>query len=618
MGTQNSRIEVYLGVIRNLLDDLLVIAERYPSLRDLIPFNLKKEISRDYKYISSRTLHEGLEFLTVSLPRLGKWFDVALSGKDGALVVGFKPYSKLHTSDGCIACPLFLRVYSWIIHVPSEMYQERAEFIRLYRSLLFLFYKMEVPLTASQLDTNLLKWKAIELGISVHDYPEYYSSVAIHVREFISQIMDDAEYCFEIDRPRHGPGAVAGGEFGDEKWENPNFLHPLHLVYPWYDTYLGYRSNGRISSLMAGEYINLVKKRKVLEATSRLLFVPKDSRGPRTISCEPKELMFLQQSVCHKLMTHAHRRSHREINFVDQTVNQKAAHAASVTQQFATVDLSDASDRISTALVRLLFPEKVLKYLLALRSIHTMLPDGTLYRHHAKYAPMGSALCFPIESILFWAIARYANHISGVDPTEAVYVYGDDVIINPRSVENFSAVCSLFALKVNSEKTFTDGPFRESCGLDAWNGEIVTPFKVKKDIGSRSLDGPLSAAICQYSSTCFAINYRNTGEWLYSMVNSRYPGVIRDYRDHACLHVVDPLSILQKGDVKLRYNRDLCRLEMKGWVLNKPTSQTSLDSLTRFHKYTFGTWELHDPSQVVSQRLTKIRKRYVAVGCDVI
>lgn len=613
MGTQNSRIEILLGVIRNLLDDLLVIFERSPSLRDSIPFNLARECARDYLYIESRVLSEGLPFLTGSLPRLGKWFDQKLAERDGALIEGFKPYTKLITGNEQVACPLFMRVYAYVIHCVPGMHQERAEVIRLYRSLLFLFYKLEVPLTTSQLDNNLLKWKTIELELTLHEYPSYYDQVAIQLREYISRIMDDAGYCFEIDRPRHGPGAVAGGEKGDEKWECPKFLTPLHLVYPWYDIYLGYRSNGRISDHMAGEYLNLVKGRGVHEATSRLLFVPKDSRGPRTISCEPKELMFLQQSVCHKLMAHSHSKSHGEINFVDQSINQRAACEASTSQRFATVDLADASDRISMMLVRLLFPDWTLKYLLALRSIHTLLPDGTLYRHHAKYAPMGSALCFPVESILFWAIAKLSNQIAGVDPTEPVYVYGDDIIIHPSAVRYFNDICSELALKVNLEKTFTEGPFRESCGFDAWNGENVTAFRIKKDIGSRSLDGPLATAICQYSSTCFALNYRRTGEFLLACVDSVYPGVIRDYRTQACLHVVDPFSVFDQKSYKCRNNRDLCRLEVKGWVVFKPKKASNLNSVTRFHKNTFGSWELHDPSQVVDQRPTKIRKRYVAV-----
>ncbi len=616
MGTQNSRIEIYLGVIRNLLDDLLIMIESSPSLRNSIPFNCAREIERDFRYIESRTKHEGLEFLTVQLPRLGKWFDRVLSGNNEALVQGFKPYTTLQTSEGNFACPLFLRIYAYTLHESSICDQERAEVFRLYRSLLFLFYKLEVPLETRMLDANLHKWKFIEDQLTHHEYPEYYSQVVTKIRELISSLFSGGEHCFEIDNPRHGPGAVAGREVGDGKWENPAFIRPLHLTYSWYDTYFGYRlDDGMTPCHMLGKRLCLFETQlPSIEATSRLLFVPKDSRGPRTISCEPKELMFLQQSVCHKLMAFIHSRTHGEVNFIDQTVNQRLARSSSVDQNMATLDLEDASDRISKKLISLVFPDWMHEYLFALRSVHTRLPDGTLFRHHAKYAPMGSALCFPIESVLFWAIARVSLADSASDPIEGVYVYGDDVILPPPAVDNFINYCTMLALRVNTSKSYTHGPFRESCGFDAWKGLNVTPFKIKKDIGSRSLDGPLATAICEYSSTCFSLNYRKTGECLYHHVNSVYRGVIRDYRTWGCLHVVDPLAIFDKEDYQCRYNKSMCRLEVRGWVLSVPKSATTLNSVERLHKNIFGSWKLHDPSQVVAQRTTKIRKRYVVVG----
>jgi len=56
-----------------------------------------------------------------------------------------------------------------------------------------------------------------------------------------------------------------------------------------------------------------------------------------------------------------------------------------------------------------------------------------------------------------------------------VRVFGDDIIV-PNDV--YPVLTSLLAecqLKVNTSKSFHSGKFRESCGMDAYDGEDVTP-----------------------------------------------------------------------------------------------------------------------------------------------
>jgi hypothetical protein len=88
---------------------------------------------------------------------------------------------------------------------------------------------------------------------------------------------------------------------------------------------------------------------------------------------------------------------------------------------------------------------------------------------------MGSALCFPIESVAFFiAIVSIRLASAGVRITpstvrkysERVYVYGDDLIVPADEAPAISSALPLFGFKVNAHKSFWSGNFRESCGMD--------------------------------------------------------------------------------------------------------------------------------------------------------
>lgn len=612
----NRRIEIILGVIRNLLDDVATLIEGSSTLRLVNTLNVQREVLRDMKYISSRTDHESIEFLTIALPTLGKYYDQLLAGHNGELIVGFKPY--FHYKEGTLefSCPLFCRMLAYVINDPNGSVPEQARVIRAYRSLFYLVYKLERPLLPEQLNTALEKWKENEMELEELDLPSYFSSDAIQLRELILELIGHDIAPFVRIEPRHGPGAVAGGEDSMGKWETIDHIPTLHRVYPRYDSYLGLRSGGRISPAMCGEILSVVKRSSRKEAVSRLLFVPKDSRGPRTISCEPKELMFIQQGVSRNLMRLLNTNSHGRINFVDQSINGHLALTSSETGEFATIDLQDASDRVTTKLVDLIFPEGILRYLHALRSHSTLLPDGTLFEGHRKYAPMGSALCFPIESACFWVLAVLAGLQSGLDRADAMastYVYGDDIIIRPLVFPKLRELFTRFGLKVNTGKSYVDGPFRESCGIDAWKGKNVTPFKIRKDITRRSLDGNLATAVCEYSSTCYAYDYRMTGRYLLDLANSQYPGILVHWERLGGLSVVDPLTCLDFSKHRMGYDRRLCRLWVMGWALSTSKIPCRLEGLSRLLYNLYGHWEEHDPSQVADPRSAKIRKRKILV-----
>lgn len=211
------------------------------------------------------------------------------------------------------------------------------------------------------------------------------------------------------------------------------------------------------------------------ETSAKLICVPKDNKGPRLISAEPVNRQFRQQALAHLLMTFLEKEcsiTRGRINFSDQSINAELALRSSTMKGkcYSTLDLKEASDRVSLELVSYLFADTPIRdFLLTTRSSSTRLPDGSLIELES-FAPMGSALCFPIEALVFFSVLRTV--------TNDCYVYGDD-IITLLSKNEARELFQDFGFLLNEKKSFDSGPFRESCGCDAYMGHDVTPVRLR-------------------------------------------------------------------------------------------------------------------------------------------
>jgi hypothetical protein len=98
---------------------------------------------------------------------------------------------------------------------------------------------------------------------------------------------------------------------------------------------------------------------------------------------------------------------------------------------------------------------------------------------------MGNATTFPVESLVFLAVALAAclhKHGLQVTPrscktflTGKLAVFGDDIIIPKECRETCVDLLEALGFRVNRAKSFWTGKFRESCGIDAFDGHNVTP-----------------------------------------------------------------------------------------------------------------------------------------------
>jgi hypothetical protein len=69
------------------------------------------------------------------------------------------------------------------------------------------------------------------------------------------------------------------------------------------------------------------------------------------------------------------------------------------------------------------------------------------------------------------ALRGYANEVR---------VFGDDIILPNDAYQVCASLLETCKLKVNANKSFSRGYFRESCGMDAYAGEAITPVYIRE------------------------------------------------------------------------------------------------------------------------------------------
>jgi len=431
---------------------------------------------------------EGLSFLTKVLPRLGKAFDKALAGSQplSATDLGLEP------KEGGKLPKLFWEFISRVLQPDGRLLQcPCSSSVKVVRQLCYLFYKYKLPYSDEQEHAVVASFEKTEDDLNTTDRgleeiedrvlagynPDTRSTdkvdrkvlVAREARRLLYKLFASFDPTDIV--PRHGPGTVATKQrlWGKFHWSNVS--SQITDVYP-FDAYFC-ASVGHI-----GDRWQTFQSVSETSIPAKVILVPKDSRGPRLISCEPVDYQWIQQGLGTAIVKHVERHflTRGCVRFTDQTPNRTVALLGSRDGRYSTLDLNEASDRVSLRLVRLLFPYMVLPYMEACRTSSTVLPDGRVFPLR-KFAPMGSCLCFPTLSLVVWALLT-----AGTQDTytrERIYVYGDDVIVPTAYAENAMIILESFGLKINRDKSCTSGLFRESCGMDAFQGDDVTPVRLR-------------------------------------------------------------------------------------------------------------------------------------------
>lgn len=262
----------------------------------------------------------------------------------------------------------------------------------------------------------------------------------------------------------------------------------LHLLYR--------RTIARLPTWSDVEFIRSSNRETSVVRGSRLSFVPKTRDISRTICTEPVLNMLFQKGIGDALERGLRKAS--GISLEDQPDrNRRLCRAGSETGRFGTIDLSSASDSMSTTMVREFFPRQLVWWLERTRSPVTTLPSGEVVELQ-MVSSMGNAFTFPLQTIFFCSVVYGAYRALGIPFTRSFKhslgnfaVFGDDIIVDYRAYDLVVALLSVCGFSVNVDKSFNTSDFRESCGHDYFQGHNIRGVYIKRLLD----DGDLYSAI---------------------------------------------------------------------------------------------------------------------------
>jgi hypothetical protein len=633
-----SQVNALLHVLQGLRKDVLAA---YPDLEG---------VDRDFARIASYSQTRGLGFFTLDLPHLDS---LLLRGlEDGRL-----------TLEGPLTCAVSKRVQVprifsglWLrVFDNRSCLRQDADVTAIFflRQLCCLGKKLEVECSPDRIQQSVekfhdveralraptLQWKRDKLDIEARRYslhlgdcisdsnfcdtplgrsleretnPEEYAQNYQDrcLLDRIQQVADLIVSTWDHFDPiafsgwleenglgtgfKHGKGAVAERVPQEEKSNFRSWSAKLQAKFP-------YEYCGRTAGAPMERPINH-------ELASRLMCVPKTAKGPRLIASEPASHMWCQQLIWKWLQLQLRKSVFKHfIDFHDQSKSGDLVLKASLDKSLATVDLSDASDRLTCWTVERLFRTHS-SFLDGLHAARTRYLRDEISREMSflslrKFASQGTAATFPVQSLCFLAIALGSvikgpiNKKSVTEMRGRVRVFGDDIIIPSYGYARLCRAMDLLQLKVNMTKSYVNGHFRESCGVDGFCGYDVTPVKPR----SIAADSPAERqALVDTSNNLFSKGLWNASESLKSMLPPRIRRGLR---------IVDKRSVgfagltcfsgSDESHLITRWNSRLHRNEVRVWTLSVRTQERDRQGFSTLLDF-FASVHNHEHARIVS------------------
>jgi len=314
-----------------------------------------------------------------------------------------------------------------------------------------------------------------------------FHSVFHEVREIVKDVLGPLNMGRIIDSCGWGPGVSSSckgnktsvyNKFQAKLEATPDLIacgvhHVVNAWHPWASFHTTARDEETGISLPVSLLPTAIDRRH----GNKLAFVPKNAKTDRPIAVEPHINCFLQKGIG-TVMRGRMRKFGLDLDH-GQDRNRHFALIGSRDGSHSTIDLSAASDTVSIELVRALLPADWFTLLDNTRSKLGCF-ENKWFRYH-KFSSMGNGFTFELESLLFWALSLAILRRHGLN-SDQLAVFGDDIIVPTQCTEEVLDVLSYCGFTPNPDKTFTQGPFRESCGKDYFRGTLVRPFFLKEEV----------------------------------------------------------------------------------------------------------------------------------------
>ncbi len=491
----------------------------------------------DIRKAERRIEQEGFSFLTITLPAFAKDFErcLELGRVDSDAFPGFKRKHGLPLFLGGFLGNVFDASSGTLVEDDTDLL---IDSIFAVRQLCYLFAKIEIPCSNARVSRAIRGYLDCEQelseksdNLSVEDL-QAFRRISSLVFRGVFNVMDSKILAGEL-RGKHGPGATADKLTGNRKFDQTEWTARLEKVFPAREHLF---ANERLwfndHNLDRVQFLEPEAERPV-----RVITVPKTLKTPRIIAIEPTCMQYMQQALLEPLIEVLESKtpSHRDeenlashfLGFSHQNPNRDLARHGSRFGDLATLDLSEASDRVLNKLVIELLHNNPLfsEAVQATRSTSACVPTplGSVNVQLSKFASMGSALCFPFEAMIFLvAILRGIEQSTQRPLTRSrikrlrgsVRVYGDDLIVPVEHVKHVIDSLETFGFKINVNKSFWTGKFRESCGGDYFAGHDVTPVKVRRVMPKSRADVQEVISLVSLRNQLYHVGLWNTAKKL--------------------------------------------------------------------------------------------------------
>jgi hypothetical protein len=582
-----------IGLSASLLQDLQRL---HPDVQGL---------GRDLQTIEARFKNEGDGFFSIALPSFGKAFDQSLASGKMADIPGFSRYGQI---------PKFLSgIARHVFDTKTGTLRDNAavDAILSIRQVLYLFKKfLPIDQRALKLASQAVRdFESTDLAIEDVDIPRLSRFGLV-----CSFVFPGLEFVQEYDC-KHGPGAVMEGYTTNQKWEEV-----YHGLLDFDRRLCGIGYDLPASLLVCSNLIRDDLHNDLPSTCARLVTVPKTCSALRTITVEPCMNQFVQQGLNAALRIQITKDPilRHSLTLDCQEPNQVLALDGSLSGNWSTIDLSSASDRLSLQVVKMAFAlrPRFLESLLASRTPNVKMNSNVLTLK--KYAGMGNATTFPIQSAVFALLAitaitskeKYLSTEKLIRAARCVRVFGDDIIVKTEHYRDVADWITSFGLMINQGKTFNEGNFRESCGVDAFKGHDVTPVYLRHDPDSASADPGAFASLVSTSNQLWLRGYYAAATYLKDICEKTHvlPLVSRDCSGLGW-HTRQDWTTYQ------RWNDSLHRYELRTYVPTGSRREDPLDGypalIKFFHTPRLAEYDKDHLSTSVRRFDLKLRRRWV-------